>query len=87
MVDVEVEGSDCVIRVKDDGIGISGELLPHIFDIFAQADDVGARSQGGLGIGLSIVRGIVELHGGCIAARSEGLGKGSEFMVKLPIAD
>jgi PAS domain S-box-containing protein len=74
------------IRVKDDGIGIDGRLLPRIFDLFTQADVSDDRSQGGLGIGLTLTRTLVDLHGGTIVAQSEGLGKGSEFVVRLPIA-
>jgi signal transduction histidine kinase/ActR/RegA family two-component response regulator len=81
----ELRGSDVVVSVKDDGMGIAVELLPRIFDIFCQANHVSERSQGGLGIGLSLVRGLVELHGGSIEARSDGPGKGSEFIVRLPV--
>jgi CheY-like chemotaxis protein len=73
-----------VVSVKDEGIGISREMLPHIFEMFSQSKDATARSQGGLGIGLSLARGLVESHGGTIEAKSEGRGKGSEFIVRLP---
>jgi CheY-like chemotaxis protein len=76
-----------VVSVKDDGIGIAAEMLPHIFEMFSQSSAVLERSLGGLGIGLSLVRGLVELHGGRIEARSEGPGRGSEFIVSLPILD
>jgi PAS domain S-box-containing protein len=79
------EGSDVVVSVKDDGMGIAGEMLPRVFDVFSQANRVSKRSQGGLGVGLSLVRGLVELHGGSIVARSDGPGKGSEFVVRLPV--
>jgi CheY-like chemotaxis protein len=79
------QGSEVVVSVKDDGIGIASEMLPHIFDIFSQAKRVLDRSQGGLGIGLSLVRALTELHGGRITALSAGLGKGSEFIVRLPM--
>jgi PAS domain S-box-containing protein len=81
----ERQGCDVVVSVKDDGTGIAAEMLPRIFDIFSQAKRVLERSQGGLGIGLSLVRGLVELHGGSIEARSDGPGKGSEFIVRLPV--
>jgi len=73
-----------VIRVCDNGMGITPELLPRIFDLFTQGDRTIERSQGGLGIGLSLVHLLVELHGGRVEARSEGAGKGSEFVVHLP---
>lgn len=73
-----------VVSVRDEGIGIAPELLPRLFEIFTQAESALDRSQGGLGIGLSLARGLVELHGGTIEARSEGLGKGAEFVVRLP---
>ena len=72
------------IRVVDNGAGITAKVLPHIFDLFAQDERTMARSRGGLGIGLTIVRRMVELHDGTIAARSDGPGKGSEFIVTLP---
>ena len=73
-----------VIRVRDTGIGIAPELLPHIFDLFTQADRSLDRSQGGLGIGLCLVQRLVELHGGSVEAHSV-LGQGSEFVVRLPV--
>ena len=80
------EGEHAVIAVRDSGIGIPGDVLPRVFDLFAQADRTYHRSQGGLGIGLTLVRTLVELHGGTVAARSEGLGRGSEFIVRLPLS-
>jgi two-component system CheB/CheR fusion protein len=80
----EREGDEAVIRVRDEGIGIAPDLLSVIFEPFAQADRQSSQSAGGLGIGLTIVRRLVELHGGRVAARSEGLGKGAEFVVRLP---
>ncbi len=77
--------NDVVISIIDTGIGIAPELLPNLFKPFVQADNSLARSAGGLGLGLSIVREIVDLHGGSIIARSEGLGKGSEFIIRLPL--
>lgn len=74
-----------MVSVKDDGIGIAAEVLPRVFDIFSQAQRVLERSQDGLGIGLSLVRGLARLHGGDIEAHSEGPGKGSEFIVRLPV--
>jgi PAS domain S-box-containing protein len=81
----EVDGQ-AEIRVQDNGIGIDPGLLPRIFDLFTQADGSLDRTQGGLGIGLTLTRTLVELHGGTIVAASEGLGKGSEFVVRLPLA-
>ncbi len=75
-----------VLAVADNGIGIAQELQVRIFDLFAQADRSPDRSQGGLGIGLALVRSLVELHGGSVAAHSEGVGKGSRFVVTLPRA-
>ena len=80
------EGRELVVAVQDDGLGISCDALAHVFDIFRQVDESLERSQGGLGIGLTVVRRLVELHGGSINAQSEGLGKGSAFVVRLPVA-
>jgi PAS domain S-box-containing protein len=74
-----------VLQVRDNGIGISPELLPRVFDLFVQADNATTKSQGGLGIGLTLVRTLVEIHGGSVEAYSDGLGKGSEFIVRLPV--
>ena len=79
-----LEGADAVIRVKDDGIGIDATGLPRLFDMFFQVDPTLERSQGGLGIGLSLVRSVVKLHGGTVTAHSAGTGKGSEFVVRVP---
>ncbi|HTE20858.1 MAG TPA: ATP-binding protein, partial [Armatimonadota bacterium] len=73
-----------VIRVKDTGIGIAPEMLPRIFDIFTQVDSALDRGHGGLGLGLSLVRSLVQMHGGEVEAHSEGEGRGSEFTVRLP---
>jgi PAS domain S-box-containing protein len=81
----ECQGQEVVVRVTDKGIGIPTEHLPRIFEMFAQVDTAFERSQGGLGIGLALVKGLVEMHGGRIAARSDGPGKGSEFAVRLPL--
>ena len=82
---LEQEGDEIVLRVKDDGVGIAPESLPHIFELFTQAPRSLDRSQGGLGIGLAVVRKLVEMHGGTVAAQSAGLGKGSEFVLRLPV--
>ena len=80
----EVEGSQVAIHIKDSGIGIDPDLLPRVFDLFTQADRSLDRSQGGLGIGLTLARSLVHLHGGELRAASAGLGQGSEFTVTLP---
>ncbi|WP_165233924.1 CheR family methyltransferase [Aquisphaera insulae] len=79
------EGPEGVIRVRDNGNGLSPELLPRVFEIYTQADRTLDRSLGGLGIGLTIVRRLVELHSGTVEARSDGPGRGSEFIVRLPL--
>jgi PAS domain S-box-containing protein len=79
------EGEHAVLRVRDNGIGIKPELLPRIFDMFFQAERRTTDAQGGLGIGLSLVSALVELHGGAVEAHSDGLGSGSEFVVRLPL--
>jgi len=78
------EGNDAVVRVRDTGVGISAELLPQVFDLFTQADRSMDRSQGGLGIGLSLVKRLVEMHKGSVTAQST-VGKGSEFVVRIPV--
>jgi PAS domain S-box-containing protein len=85
-LDAESDEGFVRMRIRDTGIGISPEALSTIFDLFSQATPALERSQGGLGIGLSLVRGLVELHGGTVEARSRGLGKGSEFVIRLPLA-
>jgi PAS domain S-box-containing protein len=82
---VEKQGPHIVLHVKDNGIGITPEMLPCVFDLFSQASSALDRSQGGLGIGLTLVRMLVEMHGGSVEARSAGLGEGSEFLVRLPV--
>ena len=81
------EGSRAVLRVRDLGIGIAAEFLPRVFDLFAQGDRSLTRAQGGLGVGLTLVRKLVEMHGGTVRANSEGLGEGSEFVVSLPLRE
>jgi signal transduction histidine kinase/CheY-like chemotaxis protein len=83
-VSVSVEGRDVVLRVVDHGTGIAADVLPQIFDLFIQAAVANDRSKGGLGIGLTLVRRLVELHGGTVDAESEGEGHGSTFTVRLP---
>ncbi|MGZ3316182.1 MAG: CheR family methyltransferase, partial [Isosphaeraceae bacterium] len=83
---VERQDEQAVIRVRDNGMGIAPELLPRVFDLFTQADRTLDRSQGGLGIGLTIVHRLVEMQGGSVEAHSEGPGRGSEFVVKIPVA-
>ena len=85
-VQARVAGDAAVISVQDNGIGIAPELLPQLFEMFSQVTSVLDRSEGGLGIGLSLTRGLVALHGGSIEATSRGLGRGSEFVVTLPLA-
>ena len=80
------DGSRCIIEIADTGIGIAANMLDRVFDLFAQADASLDRSQGGLGIGLTLVRSLVELHSGTISARSGGLGHGSTFTVELPLS-
>jgi len=84
-VDVQQADKEVVIVVGDNGVGIACDALAHVFDMFRQLERSLERSQGGLGIGLTLVRRLVELHGGTINAQSEGPGKGSEFIVRLPI--
>jgi signal transduction histidine kinase len=80
------EGKQVVIRVRDNGIGIAPEKLPEMFRLFSQGDRSLARSEGGLGIGLTIVQKLTEMHGGSVDAQSNGPGQGSEFIIKLPLA-
>jgi PAS domain S-box-containing protein len=79
-------GREAIVTVRDNGIGIACDALAYVFDMFRQVDRSLERSQGGLGIGLTLVRRLVELHGGSVDVRSEGVGKGSEFVVRLPLA-
>ena len=81
---IRSEGDQAVVRVEDDGDGISADLLPHVFDFFVQGDQGSDRQAGGLGIGLSLVRRLVELHGGTVEAQSDGPGRGSTFTLRIP---
>lgn len=81
---VRGEGDRAVLRVSDTGVGIPADLLPHVFESFTQGQRNLDRSQGGLGIGLNLVKNLVELHGGIVEARSGGVGRGSEFVIGLP---
>jgi PAS domain S-box-containing protein len=83
---VEQEGSTVVVRVTDNGIGIAADQLPHLFDMFYQADRSYDQSHGGLGIGLTLVRRLVEMHGGAVEVHSAGRNQGSEFSVRLPVS-
>jgi signal transduction histidine kinase len=74
-----------LVEVQDDGSGIAPDMLPHVFDLFAQGHHDVQRAQGGLGIGLWLVKRLVQLHHGTIAADSQGLGQGSTFTVRLPL--
>ncbi|HEV3168289.1 MAG TPA: CHASE3 domain-containing protein, partial [Isosphaeraceae bacterium] len=80
-------GDQIIVRVRDTGVGIAPEALPHMFDLFAQGQRSLDRTEGGLGVGLTIVKDLAELHGGSVSARSEGVGQGSEFTVRLPATD
>lgn len=82
----ERSGSEAIVRVRDAGTGITADVVPYVFDLFFQADRSLDRSPGGLGVGLSIVRSLVEMHGGRVEAFSEGRGRGSEFVVRLPVS-
>jgi PAS domain S-box-containing protein len=81
-----IEGREAAVRIEDTGIGIPHDMLPRIFELFTQVEASRPRSQGGLGIGLSLVKELVTLHGGSVQVRSDGPGKGSEFTVRLPLA-
>ncbi|MEP6997655.1 MAG: MASE1 domain-containing protein [Betaproteobacteria bacterium] len=83
-VKVERDGDSALVRVKDTGIGMSAELIPTVFDLFVQGERSLDRSEGGLGIGLTLVKRLVTLHGGTVSAQSDGPGRGSEFMIRLP---
>src|SRR5204862_5812186 len=80
------QGDDVVIEVRDDGQGIGPELLPHVFDLFQQGPRKPDRSEGGLGIGLALVKQLVSSHGGTVSAHSAGTGQGSSFVLRFPRA-
>jgi CheY-like chemotaxis protein len=80
------EGGEAVVRVKDNGVGIEAEMLGRVFDLYTQVGRSAGRARGGLGIGLTLVRQLVEMHGGRVTADSPGPGQGSEFVVRLPAA-
>jgi PAS domain S-box-containing protein len=79
------EGEQAVLTVRDAGIGIAPDMLPHVFELFVQADHSTSKAHGGLGIGLTLVKNLVEMHGGNVEASSAGLGQGCEFVVRLPL--
>jgi two-component system, chemotaxis family, CheB/CheR fusion protein len=83
---VAAEGGEGVVRIHDTGVGIPSEQLREIFELFTQGHPDNVESRAGMGIGLALARELVELHGGTIQARSDGVGKGSEFIVRLPLA-
>jgi PAS domain S-box-containing protein len=85
-LDEEVDTSMAVIRVRDTGIGIAPDVLPRLFQPFSQADSTLHRGRGGLGLGLSLVKSLIELHGGTVDAYSDGIGKGAEFIARIPLA-
>lgn len=82
---VEQQEAEVIVKIRDTGIGIRPDVLPHVFDLFVQADPSSRRTDAGLGIGLALVRDLVERHGGLVTAASGGLGHGSEFTVFLPM--
>jgi signal transduction histidine kinase/ActR/RegA family two-component response regulator len=81
----ERRDGEAVVRVRDTGVGIAADVLPRVFDLFVQADRSLDRAHGGMGVGLTLVRTLVERHGGTVVASSEGVGRGSEFVVRLPL--
>jgi CheY-like chemotaxis protein len=87
LLSVTKDANEAVISIRDEGIGISEDMLSRVFDMFGQIETPERQVRGGLGIGLSVVKKLVEMHGGMVIAMSEGRGKGSEFVVRLPLAD
>jgi signal transduction histidine kinase len=83
---VKSDGNRATVSVRDNGIGIAADQLPSVFDMFTQVNRSSRHAQGGLGIGLTLVRSLVALHGGRVDARSDGLGRGSEFVLELPVS-
>jgi PAS domain S-box-containing protein len=86
-IELAQDEAGAVVRVADNGAGIAPDLLPHVFELFVQSDRTLDRSLGGLGIGLSVVKRLVEMHGGAVGARSDGVGRGATFEIRLPLAD
>ena len=86
VVTVERDGENACVRVTDDGVGIAPDRISTIFELFAQAENAIGRAQGGMGIGLALVRSLLQLHGGDITAKSDGVGRGSEFVIRFPLA-
>ena len=84
-VSLQRQGNSVVLQVRDNGIGIAPDLLPVVFDLFTQGERTPDRAQGGLGLGLALVKKVVELHDGCVEARSSGAGQGSTFIIRLPL--
>ena len=85
-LDARREGSSAIVSIRDSGMGIPAEMLPKVFDLFTQVDRTYSRAEQGLGIGLTLVSRLVDMHGGSVEARSDGPGKGSEFILRLPLA-
>jgi signal transduction histidine kinase len=85
ILSLTTEGGDAIVRVEDTGIGMTAEILPRIFELFTQEDASRKGAQGGLGLGLALVRQLVELHGGTVQACSNGRDKGSIFTVRMPL--
>jgi signal transduction histidine kinase len=86
LLSLEHQGAEAMVAVRDTGVGIPAAMLPRVFEMFVQVEHSLERAQGGLGIGLALVRGLVGMHGGAVEANSEGHGQGSEFVVRLPVA-
>lgn len=87
LVSAATEGAEAVVRVRDSGVGLPPDMLESVFELFTQGERTLARSQGGLGLGLTLVRRLVELHGGNVSASSDGVGHGSTFVVRLPLVE
>jgi two-component system CheB/CheR fusion protein len=85
-LNVDTEGSEAVVRVRDDGVGIAPGMIDAIFDLFVQSTRTLERSQGGIGVGLTLARSLVEMHGGTLVAQSEGEGRGSTFVMRIPLS-
>jgi two-component system CheB/CheR fusion protein len=85
LLEAKRENGHALLRVTDDGVGIRPEMLDSVFDLFVQSSATLDRSEGGMGVGLTLVRSLVTMHGGTVSARSEGEGRGSEFVVRLPV--